>query len=584
MRFYLYALLGGLLSFQLSIVHAGQAALAMPDSYSAEAVEKVLLSGGNAVDAAVAGGFVLAVTYPEAGNLGGGGFMTLFMQEKNHSAAQAYFLDYRETAPGSASRDMYLDGKGEVIPFASLVGAKASGVPGTVMGLWQAHRRFGKLSWKQLLQPAIDLAQNGFIVDPALQEHSLWYQSWVADKSDEELNFDHYFGNLQSGERFRQPELAQTLRRIAESGADDFYRGRTAELIVESMRARNGLIDSKDLAGYQVKWRQPIRFDWNGYQVISAPPPSSGGIALGQLLQMYSILKPQYLKAQETARRNLQDLVALKTHFFAEMEKRVYADRAEYLGDSDFVAVPVKSLLSSAYLQKRAAEVNLQKISDSETVKPGLAESPETTHFSIVDSDGNAVSNTYTLNMPFGNGVVIEGGGFLMNDEMDDFSTKPGVANVFGVTGGHANEIVPGKRMLSSMSPTLVLDGERVKAVVGTPGGSSIITSVFQVLVNSLDSAVTKEMDGEMSAQQAVDALRVHHQLWPKDRIDYHPELSPQTEAALKAKGYKLRLNNYLGDVQFLLRKDDEWQAASDYRGRGQAKVFTLPAKVQTEN
>ncbi|WP_319379903.1 gamma-glutamyltransferase [Thiomicrorhabdus sp.] len=574
MRIYLSVLLIGWLSLQFTPVYASQAAVAMPDRYGAEVAEKILHQGGNAVDAAVAAGFALAVTYPEAGNLGGGGFMTLFIGEKKATPPQAHFLDYRETAPGSSSRDMYLDAEGEVIPFASLIGAKASGVPGTVMGFWQAHQRFGRLSWETVLQPAIELAKNGFVVAPSLEDRRRWYQSWIAGKSDEKLNFDAYFGELKSGERFRQPELAQTLKRIARQGAEDFYHGRTAELIVKTMQMQKGLISRQDLAGYRVKWRAPIRFDWNGYTVLSAPPPSSGGIALGQLLQMHDLLKNQYRQAQEKAKtgNQLLDSMALKTHFFAEMEKRVYADRAEYLGDSDFVDVPVERLLSREYLQKRAASVNFQAISDSEKVRPGLAESPETTHFSIVDSEGNAVSNTYTLNMPFGNGVVIEGAGFLMNDEMDDFSTKPGVANVFGVTGGQANEIVPGKRMLSSMSPTLVLDNGQVKAVVGTPGGSTIITSVFQVILNVLDRDIGKGM----GAQNAVDAIRVHHQLWPKNRIDYHPELAPETQKALTALGYRLRRNDYLGDVQLLVRQSGVWQAAADYRGRGVAKVFSV--------
>lgn len=559
--------------FSLSVL-AKPAAVAMPDRYSAQVAQSILQQGGNAVDAAVAAGFVLAVTYPEAGNLGGGGFMTLYTRpadsQKGAASSRPYFLDYREKAPKAAHRDMYLDKDGQVIPYRSLVGYQASGVPGTVMGFWRAHQRFGSLSWKTLLQPAIDLAEQGFEVSTHLQDTAQWFQNWIADKSPTPLNFTQYFGQLKAGNVFKQPELAKTLRRIAASGPQDFYHGETARKLVAEMQANEGLITLDDLKSYQAVWRDPVVGEWQGRRIVSAPPPSSGGVAIVQLLKMKQGLQAKLDAALKQAEKDGVPQQVVKTHFYAELEKRVYADRAFYLGDPDFVEVPVAKLISDAYLKERGKTVLLDEISVSEAIQPGKLESPETTHFSIIDANGNAVSNTYTLNMPFGSGVVIPGAGFLMNDEMDDFSTKPGVANVFGVVGGKANEVAPEKRMLSSMSPTIVLKGGEVEMVVGTPGGSTIITSVFQTIVNVVDEG--------MDAQQAVDAPRVHHQLLPKDQIAYNPELPEAVKEELQALGYTLKRNNYMGDVQLILRQDGELSAAADNRGRGLAKVFEIPA------
>jgi gamma-glutamyltranspeptidase/glutathione hydrolase len=566
--------------------NAVTAAIAMPDEFSAETAEKILQQGGNAVDAAVASAFVLAVTYPEAGNIGGGGFMTLYASETARFQPQgvqpagtdkhAYFLDYREKAPKAASANMYLDDNRKVIPYRSLIGYQASGVPGTVMGLWMAHQRFGSLPWSQLLQPAIDYAQNGFMVPPELVTTRKWYQHWVADKS-KDLNFNQYFSGLKTNHLFKQPELASTLKRIAEEGADDFYHGETAMAIVKQMQAHDGLITLKDLADYEAKWRAPIQAEWKGYTLVSAPPPSSGGVALVQLLKMKALLEPEYRRQLALAKKEGIPEQVFEAHFYAEMEKRVYADRAKYLGDPDFVKVPVKQLISDDYISRRAEGVEWDGPSETESIQPGKIESPETTHFSIVDFDGNAVSNTYTLNMPFGNGVVIEGCGFLMNDEMDDFSSKPGVANIFGVVGGHANAIAPEKRMLSSMTPTILLKDNQAVMAVGTPGGSSIITSVFQTIVNTLDK--------HMGAQDAVNATRVHHQLFPKDQIDYNPSLPKTTKDALRLMGYTVRKNDYMGDVQLVVKRQGQWQAASDNRGRGEAKVFAkAPAQPLEED
>ncbi|PLA74118.1 gamma-glutamyltransferase [Hydrogenovibrio sp. SC-1] len=539
-----------------------QAAVAMPDQYSAEVAQHVLASGGHAVDATVAAAFVLAVTYPEAGNLGGGGFMTLV------DKSLPYFLDYREKAPQKAHRELYLDAKKQPIPYRSLIGHQASGVPGTVMGMWQAHQKFGRLPWADLLRPAINLAEKGFKIPADLVKKANWYQSYLSKKSDKPLNFKRYFGGLKSGELFVQSELADTLKRIAKSGPFDFYFGKTAELILAEMQAHNGLISKQDLTRYEAKWRQPIVATWRGRQVISAPPPSSGGVALVQLLKMSQILQNDFQEAVINGEKADFPEAAIRAHFYAELSKRVYADRSEYLGDPDFVKVPVSILTSDAYSLKRVESVSLETISETEDIRPGLAESHDTTHFSIVDGDGNAVSNTYTLNMPFGNGVVVTGAGFLMNNEMDDFSTKPGVPNLFGVIGGEANEIAPEKRMLSSMSPSVVMKDQQVEIVVGTPGGSSIITSVFQTLVNLVER--------DMSPQQAVDATRVHHQLWPKNLIQYNPELEASTKDALTIMGYQLKRSSYLGDVQLITKQYGLLQAASDSRGRGVARVFEV--------
>ncbi len=545
---------------------AKSAAYAMPDEYSASVTKQVLLAGGNAVDAAVAAGFVLAVTYPEAGNIGGGGFMTLFHAKAKNTADKMLFLDYREKAPKAAFKSLYLDKDNNVIPYRSLVGYQASGVPGTVMGLWMAHQRFGSLPWKALLAPAIQYAQSGFVVSKPLAQTAVWYQKWIANKSKDPLNFADYFSGLKEGELFKQPELAKTLKRIAKEGGEEFYRGETARLLVKEMQRYDGLITLNDLQSYQAVWRTPVVGEWQGRQIVSAPPPSSGGVAIIQLLKMKALLQPKLDHALEEGKKQGLSEQVIKTHFYAELEKRVYADRAFYLGDPDFMDVPVEALISDEYLAKRVQTVLMDEISETKQIRYGKFESPETTHFSILDAQGNAVSNTYTLNMPFGSGVVVTGAGFLMNNEMDDFSTKPGVANIFGVVGGKANEIAPEKRMLSSMSPTIVAKDGEVEMVVGTPGGSTIITSVFQTIVNVLEEG--------MSTQQAVDATRVHHQLLPKDQISYNPELPLETKEALTLMGYQLKKNNYMGDVQLIVRQNGDLSAASDKRGRGVSEVF----------
>ena len=530
-----------------------QAAIAVSDQYAARVAEEILLAGGNAVDAAVATGFALAVTYIDAGNIGGGGFMLI------HMDGNAYFLDYRETAPMKAHRDMFLDENGNVAKNSTLIGPRAAGVPGTVAGFWAAHQKFGNLSWKQVLAPAIKLARDGFKPANKLAREVQSHFDWFGTST----NFKEHFSKLKAGERFKQPALAATLARIAKNGHDEFYTGETSKLIVNQMERDGGLIDAADLAAYQAIWREPLSANWREYEILSAPPPSSGGFGVIQLLKM----KDYLAQAFENVEHNSPQYV----HLVAEMEKRVFADRAEYLGDPAFVDIDMTALISNAYIKRRASEVNPDAISKMEEVTPGL-ESPNTTHYSILDGDGNAVSNTYTINWAFGSGVVVSGGGFLLNNEMDDFSAKPGVPNIFGVVGNTANEVQPGKRMLSSMSPTLLIKDNEPHMVIGTPGGSTIFTSVFQIITNIIDF--------NMSPMDAAGATRFHHQLLPPDLITQSPSrpLSDKTIRGLSEKGYRVEPHGWeFGDIQVIWRDGTKLIPASDSRNRGVSKVIALP-------
>ncbi|MCH7894578.1 MAG: gamma-glutamyltransferase [Proteobacteria bacterium] len=533
-----------------SVTPVSPAAFAMPDRYGADVAELVLRAGGNAVDAAIATAFSLAVTFPEAGNIGGGGFMLIYVD------GQSYFLDYREVAPAAASRDMYLDENGDVVPGLSRVGHRATGVPGTVAGMWAAHQRFGSMAWAELLAPAIDLAENGFVADKMLAARTKRKRKTYAGKT----NFDRYFGKLEAGAVFSQPELAETLRRIAANGRAGFYQGETAVYFVDEMKRGGGLIGMDDLIEYRPVWREPLKASWRDYQVLSAPPPSSGGFAIIQLLKMKDYLAGEF--------DGLAHNSAQYVHLIAEMEKRVFADRAEYFGDPDFVDVPIDKLIADDYIEARAAEVDRDAISSVDSVPPGL-ESPHTTHFSIVDKNGNAVSNSYTINSYFGGGVVVEGAGFVLNNEMDDFSAKPGAPNIYGVVGKTANKIQPGKRMLSSMSPTILLQDGEISMVLGTPGGSTIFTTVFQAIVNILDFGMTPE--------EAAGASRFHHQLLPPDLVTYSRSrpLSDQTIKGLIEKGYRTRPHRWdYGDLQIVWRNGDSYRVASDPRKRGEARVL----------
>jgi gamma-glutamyltranspeptidase / glutathione hydrolase len=521
------------------------AAVASPDRYGALAAQSILREGGNAVDAAVATAFTLAVSYPEAGNIGGGGFMTLFVK------GQPYFLDYREAAPAAASANMYLDSDGKPTD-KSLYGNLAVGIPGTVRGMAEAHKRFGKLTWQQDLAPAIELARAGFDVPEML----------IRDRDQSPAgfprsgNFAAWAKEMHRSQRFRQPELAKTLERIAKGGADEFYSGVTAERIVAQMSRGpvKGLITREDLARYKAVWREPLAGEWHGFRVITAPPPSSGGIALLQMLEM----KADAAKLFADVTLNSPQYV----HLVAEIEKRVYADRAAYLGDPDSIKIPVAQLLAPEYVARRAAEINPTRPSATASARAGL-EKPQTTHFSIIDRDGNAVSNTYTLNGEFGAGVIVEGDGFLLNDEMDDFSAKPGAPNYFGVVGAEANAIAAGRRPLSSMTPTILLRGGVPAMVIGTPGGSRIFTSVFQVLVNAYEF--------HLPLAAAVAAPRYHHQLLPADTIFTEPYApAPQAlKQALERLGYRLEQQGFNGDIAAIEIEKASPRVAADPRGRG---------------
>ncbi len=532
---------------------AATAAISIPEPLAADAAQAVLERGGNAVDAAVATAFVLAVTLPDAGNIGGGGFMTLYMD------GEARFLDYREVAPRAADRDMYLDEKGEPVAGASLVGHRASGVPGTVAGLWAVHQRHGQLPWAELLAPAIRLARDGFAAPD-------WFVAEIRAKEEElggRTNFSEHYGAAATGVLFRQTTLAATLERIARDGADGFYRGETARLIVAEMQRGNGLITAADLEAYAPVWREPLQADWRDYRIVTAPPPSSGGFAIIQYLAMKDLLADAFAEAPHNS--------AQFVHLKAEIEKRIFADRASLFGDPAFVDVPMERLLDPAYLRQRAAGIDRDSPSPTSSVK-ALPEPMHTTHFSILDGEGNAVSKTYTLNTNFGSGVVVDGAGFLLNNEMDDFSVAPGVPNYYGVVGDEANAIAPGKRMLSSMTPTILLDDDGVALVVGAMGGSTIFTTVYQTISNVLDYGMTVTL--------AQAAPRVHHQLIPEQLITYSPAtpLAQATISDLRSMGYRVEPHFFeFGNVQLIhADRSGRVTAAADPRFAGVGRVFTV--------
>ena len=530
-------------------VGLSQQAVAMPDSYSADAAMQVLQEGGNAIDAAITAQFVLAVTLPEAGNVGGGGFMTIKFEDNTD------FLDYREMAPENAHRDMYLDEQGDVKPYESLFGAKASGIPGTVAGMWAAHKKYGTLDWERLLAPAVDLAEQGFVVHEKLANNIDHYIERTKEAAINN-NFSEYFAHAKAGTTFKQPELAKTLKAIQQQGKDGFYKGDVAKHIVGFMQQNGGLITYEDLLAYKAVWRKPLHLNWQGYELVTAPPPSSGGVAVAQWIGMLEA----YDATHDLPAQNSTEYI----HVMSEIGKRVFADRAEYMGDPDFVSVPVKALTDANYIAQRAADIQPTSISDTPSVKPGLKESEDTTHFSIMDRWGNAVANTTTINLTFGSGVVVTGAGFLLNDEMDDFSAKPGVPNFFGAVGGEANAIEPYKRMLSSMTPTLVTKDDQVVLVTGSPGGTTIISSVTQSLLNALLY--------DMSAEEAVNSPRFHHQLLPKDTIRMHDGFTEATINELKAMGYTID-NRRFGDVHLIKRTKEGVEAASEKSGRGKSLV-----------
>lgn len=512
---------------------------------------EILKKGGNAIDASVAVQFALAVVYPNAGNIGGGGFL-VYRDAKGKTDA----LDYREKAPLKATEDMYWDKDGNAITDLSLYGQFAAGVPGTVDGMVKAHEKYGQLNWKELVQPAIDLAQKGFkITKQQASELTNKYDDFV--KYNSKINALTAKASWKEGDLLVQKELANTLKLIQQKGRAGFYEGKTADLIVKEMKRGNGIISHEDLKQYQSVWRTPVSGNYKGLKVISMPPPSSGGIALVSLFQ--SIEDYPIHKWGFQADSTMQVMV--------EAERRVYADRAEHLGDPDFIKVPQKQLLDKSYNVNRMKDFSFDRATPSSAIKAGEIfgkESMETTHYVIVDKEGNAASVTTTLNNSYGSLVVVEGAGFLLNDEMDDFSVKPGTPNLYGLVGGKANAIEPSKRMLSSMTPSILEKDGKLFMVVGTPGGSTIITSVFQAIINVVDFGMTM--------QEAVAAPRFHHQ-WLPDQIDYEPNaISENVRESLKQKGYVLKERKPYGRVDgILVNTDGTYQAGADPRGDDKA-------------
>ncbi len=515
----------------------------------------ILKQGGNAVDAAVAVGFALAVTYPSAGNLGGGGFMVIRLADGRTTT-----LDFREQAPAAASRDMYLDENGEVIRGLSTRSHQSVGVPGSVDGLLRALEKHGSMSPKQVIAPAIKLAREGFPLSYDLAGQFKNQLRFMKDYPASMKVFSKDGQPYQPGDLWRQPDLADTLERIADQGRDGFYKGRTAALFVAEMERGGGLATAKDLAGYQAKWREPVRGTYRGYEILSMPPPSSGGVLVVQMLNM---LEPYDLKEMGFSSAKL-------IHLMVEAQRRAYADRAQHLGDPDFYETPIAKLVSKAYARQRFADVDRNRASDSERIAAGSwpRESPETTHYSVVDGKGAAVACTTTLNWGYGNKIVVPGAGFLLNNEMDDFSIKANTPNTYGLIGEKANEIQPGKRMLSSMTPTVVVKDGAVFLVTGSPGGSTIINTVLQVIVNVVDHG--------MDVSDAVALPRFHHQ-WKPNRVMYEPfAFSPDTVALLEKMGHRdLTATRWrIGDANTIMVKDGELLGMSDPRNDGGAAGY----------
>lgn len=510
---------------------------------------QILQAGGNAIDAAIATQLVLAVVYPGAGNIGGGGFMVAHLKNGQHIA-----IDYREKAPGKAYRDMYLDPSGNPLLQLSQDGHLAAGVPGTVAGLFASHK-YALLPFAKLIQPAIDLAENGFAITRS--------EAASLNKLKEEFTALNttlpVFVKQQpwkTGDTLIQKDLASTLKRIRDNGQKGFYSGETAKLIVAEMQKANGIISFEDLKNYQAKERTADVFNYKGHTIITMPLPSSGGIILQQMMLM--IAKRNIAAMQFQTKASVQ--------LMTEVERRAFADRAEFLGDPDFVKVPVKKLTSNAYLSKRMEDYTTAKAGNSAATKAGIIkESEETTHLSVVDNKGNAVAVTTTLNGGYGSRTVISGAGFLLNNEMDDFSVKPGIPNMYGALGNEKNAITPGKRMLSSMTPTIVLKNNKPYLVVGTPGGTTIPTSVFQTLVNILEFG--------MSAEDAVNKPKFHHQ-WLPDEIMIEREFDKTVKQQLEAMGYKVVERGHIGRTELIQIKGKQIIAVADHRGDDAAEGY----------
>ena len=518
---------------------------------------EILKKGGNAIDAMVGVHFALAVVFPAAGNIGGGGFLIY-----RENSGEVYTLDFREKAPLKAYEDMYLDNEGNVIPGESLYGAKASGVPGSVDGMLEAHSRFGSLPLSELIDPAVKLAEKGFKITAQQarnfnnnKEEFIRYNrnpATVALVKDEPW---------QETDLLVQNSLANTLKRIKKNGRAGFYEGETARLLVAEMKGGNGIISLEDLKNYESKWREPVTGKYRGFKVFSMGPPSSGGIALMQLLKL----------SEHFPIAELGPKTAETVHVMTEVERRVYADRAKHLGDPDFWEVPAGELLDEDYIRERVSQINLSRATRSGEVRAmeldNMVESEETTHYSIIDSEGNAVSLTTTINSGYGSRVFVEGAGFLLNNEMDDFSSKPGVPYVYGLLGGEANSIQPEKRMLSAMTPTILQKDGKLFMVLGTPGGSTIITSVYQVILNVIDH--------QMTLTGAVSEKRIHHQ-WKPDVISLEEgALDEAVMEELRELGHRLRNRGSIGRVDaILVRSNGSYEGVADPRGDDWAMGF----------
>lgn len=537
--------------------HAQNGMVVTAESIATQIGVEVLKQGGNAIDAAVTIGFVMAVTYPTAGNIGGGGFMQIYSAK----TGQVVAIDYRETAPVLAHRDMFLDKYGNVDPKLSQFSHLSAGVPGTVAGLALALEKYGTLSLAEALAPAIKLAEEGWVVTNyftnKIKKISNRLQQWPASKAIF-LKPDGSF--YEPGDVLIQKDLAKTLKAIAEQGIKAFYQGEIADLIIKDMGAHGGLITKTDLANYQPVIRKPVHGTYRGYDIYSMSPPSSGGIHIIQILNM--------LEKDDIA--SLGHNSAATIHLMSEAMKRAYADRSKYLGDPDFVKVPITGLTAKKYAAQLRAQFDTSKASASADILPGTPpayESENTTHYSVVDKEGNAVSNTYTLNFSYGSGIVVQGAGFLLNNEMDDFSAKPGVPNAYGLIGGAANAIEPNKRMLSSMSPTIVLKDGKPFLVTGSPGGSKIITTTLQVIMNVIDH--------HKNIQQAVNAERIHHQ-WLPDELRVEKGLSSGTLKLLKDMGHKVVVKSTMGAASSILidQENGVYSGAADPRRGGLALGF----------
>jgi gamma-glutamyltranspeptidase/glutathione hydrolase len=533
-------------------VRAKNGAVASAHPLASKVGVEIMKKGGNAIDAAIATQLALAVVYPNAGNLGGGGFMVARLAN-----GETVALDYREMAPASAHRDMYLDAGGNVIPDKSLRGPSSSGVPGTVSGLFESMK-YAKLPFKTLIEPAIILAEKGFVIT---EREASSFNS-LQDQLRKYNTVDNVFLKPTPwvvGDTLIQTDLANTLTRIRDNEAAGFYDGETARLITEEMKRGKGYVTGEDLKNYKAKWRIPHSFSYKGYTIIGMPMPSSGGVLLHQMLKM----------VEDKPLASYGFASAKAVQLMAEVERRAYADRSQYMGDADFYNVPVSTIVSDAYLKNRMKNYDSLKAGNSEAIKPGtvpFTQSEETTHLSVIDKEGNAVSVTTTLNDSYGSKTVVGGAGFFLNDEMDDFSVKPGVPNMYGAIGGEANAIAPGKRMLSSMTPTIVLQNSKPFLIVGTPGGTTIPTSVFQTIVNIIDFG--------MSADDAVNKPKFHHQ-WLPDSLYIEKSFSFPIRSALEKMGYKLKERGGIGRTEVIkVLKDGRFEAVADSRGEDGAEGF----------